>query len=50
MSQKITRSTVNEQQYTAPEMPKSGFPLSYRRYSSFLLGRLHVGGFRELNH
>lgn len=42
---KITRSTVNEQQYSAPEMPKSGFPLSYRRYSSFLLGRLHVGGF-----
>lgn len=42
---KITRSTVNEQQYSAPEFPTSGFPMSYRRYSSFLLGRLHVGGF-----
>ena len=46
MSSKITRSTVNDQQYTAPELPKSGFPLSYRRYTSFLLGRLHVGGFQ----
>lgn len=45
MPKKITRSTVNEQQYSAPEFPKSGFPLSYRRYSSYLLGRLHVGGF-----
>ena len=42
---KITRSTVNEQQYSAPEFPKSGFPLSYRRYSSFGLGKIHVGGF-----
>jgi hypothetical protein len=45
MSNKITRSTVNEQQYSAPEFPKSGFPLSYRRYSSFALGRIHVAGF-----
>ena len=45
MANKITRSTVNEQQYSAPEFPKSGFPLSYRRYSSFALGRLHVAGF-----
>ena len=45
MSKKITRSTVNEQQYTAPEFPTSGFPQSYRRYSSYILGRLHVGGF-----
>lgn len=45
MPNKITRSTVNEQQYSAPEFPKSGFPLSYRRYSSYMLGRLHVGGF-----
>lgn len=42
---KITRSTVNEQQYSAPQFPTSGFPLSYRRYSSYMLGRLHVGGF-----
>ena len=42
---KITRSTVNEQQYSAPEFPKSGFQLSYRRYSSFGLGKIHVGGF-----
>lgn len=45
MSNKITRSTVNEQQYSAPEFPKSGFPLSYRRYSSYLLGRIHAAGF-----
>lgn len=45
MANKITRSSVNEQQYSAPEFPKSGFPLSYRRYSSFALGRLHVAGF-----
>lgn len=41
----ITRSTVNDQQYSAPEFAKSGFPLSYRRYSSYMLGRLHVAGF-----
>lgn len=45
MSKKITRSTVNEQQYSAPEFPTSGFPQSYRRYMSGILGRLHVGGF-----
>lgn len=45
MANKITRSTVNEQQYSAPEFPKSGFPLSYRRYSSYMLGRMHVAGF-----
>lgn len=45
MANKITRSTVNEQQYSAPEFPKSGFPLSYRRYSSYLLGRIHAAGF-----
>lgn len=45
MSKKITRSTVNEQQYSAPEFPTSGFPLSYRRYFSAMLGRIHVGGF-----
>lgn len=45
MTKKISRSTVNEQQYAAPEFPKSGFPLSYRRYSSYMLGRLHVAGF-----
>lgn len=41
----ITRSTVNEQQYSAPEFPKSGFPLSYRRYTSAMLGRIHVNSF-----
>ena len=45
MTKKISRSTVSEQQYAAPEFPKSGFPLSYRRYSSYMLGRLHVAGF-----
>ena len=45
MTKKISRSTVNEEQYAAPEFPKSGFPLSYRRYSSYMLGRLHVAGF-----
>ena len=45
MTKKITRSTVNEQQYSAPEFPKSGFPLSYRRYSSYMLGRIHAAGF-----
>lgn len=46
MSKKITRSTVNEQQYSAPEFPTSGFPLSYRRYMSGMLGRIHVNGFQ----
>lgn len=46
MSKKISRSTVNEQQYSAPEFPTSGFPLSYRRYMSGILGRIHVGGFQ----
>lgn len=45
MSKKITRSTVNDEQYSAPQYPTSGFPLSYRRYSSFALGRIHIGGF-----
>lgn len=45
MSNRITRSTVNEQQYSAPQFSTSGFPLSYRRYSSFGLGRIHVAGF-----
>ena len=45
MTKKISRSSVSEQQYAAPEFPKSGFPLSYRRYSSYMLGRLHVAGF-----
>ena len=46
MTKSISRSTVNEQQYSAPEFQKSGFPLSYRRYSSYMLGRLHVAGFQ----
>lgn len=45
MNRKITRSTVNEEQYSAPQFPTSGFPLSYRRYSSYALGRIHVAGF-----
>lgn len=45
MNRKITRSTVNEAQYSAPQFPTSGFPLSYRRYMSAMLGRIHVAGF-----
>ena len=45
MSNRITRSTVNDQQYSAPRFSTSGFPLSYRRYSSYSLGRIHVAGF-----
>lgn len=45
MNRKITRSTVNDEQYSAPQFPTSGFPLSYRRYMSAMLGRIHIGGF-----
>ena len=45
MNRKITRSTVNEEQYSAPQFPTSGFPLSYRRYMSAMLGRIHIAGF-----
>lgn len=45
MSKRITRSTVNEEQYSAPEFPHSGFAMSYRRYSNFQLGKIHIGGF-----
>lgn len=47
MANNVTRSTVNEQQYAAPAFQKSGFPLSYRKYSSYLLGRLHVSGYQN---
>lgn len=47
MANIVTRSTVNEQQYSAPAFQKSGFPLSYRKYSSYLLGRLHVSGYQN---
>lgn len=48
MSTKVSRSTVNEQQYSAPDFPKSGFQLSHRRYSSFMLGRMHVSGYQNV--
>lgn len=44
MSKTITRSTVNSQDYAAPEFPKSGFNLSYRDYNDYMLGRWHVSG------
>ena len=43
----ITRSTVNSEQYSAPEFQKSGFNLSHSTYSSFMLGRIHVSGFQH---
>lgn len=46
MANAITRSTVNDSQYAAPEFQKSGFNLSHKRYSSFQLGKLHVSGFQ----
>ena len=46
MPKTITRSTVNEQQYSAPDFQKSGFPLNYKKYSSYILGRTHVSGFQ----
>lgn len=46
MSKTITRSTVNSQEYNAPEFPKSGFNLSYRDYSDYMLGRWQVSGFQ----
>lgn len=46
MSKNVPRSTVNEQQYSAPAFQKSGFSLSHRRYSSYLIGRNQVSGFQ----
>lgn len=40
----VTRSTVTQEQYAAPEFPKSGFSMPYSRHTSFILGRLHVSG------
>lgn len=40
------RSTVNEAQYAAPEFPKSGFNLGYKKYSSYQLGKLHISGYQ----
>lgn len=48
MSKTITRSTVNEQQYSAQPFPKSGFNLSHRRYSSYILGRIHCSGYQDV--
>lgn len=48
MPKTITRSTVNEQQYSAPDFQKSGFPLNYKKYSSYILGRTHVSGFQYI--
>lgn len=38
------RTKVNGQQYAAPEFQKSGFNLSHNRYSSYIMGKLHVTG------
>lgn len=40
----VTRSTVTQEQYAAPEFPKSGFSMPYSRHTSFILGRLHISG------
>ena len=46
MDKTITRSTVNNQDYAAPEFPKSGFNLGYRDYNDYMLGRWHVSGYQ----
>lgn len=48
MPKRITRSTVNEQQYSAEVFPKSGFNLTHRRYASYILGRLQVSGHQDV--
>lgn len=47
MTKRITRSTVNEQQYSAEAFPKSGFNLTHRRYSSYILGRIQCTGYQD---
>lgn len=44
----INRSSVNQGQYVAPEFQKSGFDLSHKRYSSYLLGRIHASGYQDV--
>lgn len=46
MNKTITRSTVNTQDYSAPEFPKSGFNLSFRDYNDYMLGRWHTSGYQ----
>lgn len=46
MNKTITRSTVNTQDYSAPEFPKSGFNLGFRDYNDYMLGRWHTSGFQ----
>lgn len=46
MNKTITRSTVNTEQFSAPEFPKSGFNLGYRDYNDYMLGRWHISGFQ----
>lgn len=46
MNKTITRSTVNTEQFSAPEFPKSGFNLGYRDYNDYMLGRWHTSGFQ----
>lgn len=46
MSKTVSRSSVNEQQYSAQEFPKSGFNMSHRRYGSYIIGRLQCDGYQ----
>lgn len=46
MPNPVSRSTVNKEQYSAPEFSKSGFDMSYDKYGSYLLGRLQASGFQ----
>ena len=44
----IDRSRVNETAVEVAPFPKSGFNKSYKTYSTFSLGRLHVGGYHHV--
>lgn len=41
----VDRSRVNESVVNVANLPKSGFNKSYKSYSTFTLGKLHVGGY-----
>lgn len=44
----VTRSNVNENVVNAPDMPKSGFNLSYKSAQDYILGRIHVSGYQHI--
>lgn len=44
MAKTTNRSTVNKEQYAAPEFSKSGFSMPYSRHTSFMIGRMHISG------